>query len=149
MSHFSTIKTQFKDRECLVEALKTFGFMPQVHEKPQHLYGWVGDRREQKAHIIVTRQQIGGAANDLGFLFDGEQYQTLISDYDQANGYAKAGTGLGPTFLAKLNQQYCKAVALKTAQLQGDEVQKIESLENGTIRITLNRPHQQTSTIRR
>jgi Protein of unknown function (DUF1257) len=147
MSHFSSIKTQFKDRECLVEALKAFGFKPQVHQEPQHLYGWISDRREEKAHIIVTSQQIGGPANDLGFLFDGEQYQTIISDYDQRRGYAKAGTGLGPTFLAKLNQQYCKAITLKTAQMQGDEVQKIESLENGTIRITMTR--KQVSTIRR
>jgi Protein of unknown function (DUF1257) len=147
MSHFSTIKTQFKDRECLIEALKSFGFNPQVHSEPQHLYGWHGDRRAQKAHIIVTRQQIGGPANDLGFLFNGEQYQTIISDYDQANGMARVGYGLGRTFLNRLAQEYCKASTLKTAQQQGDEVEKIESLSNGTVRITLVRP--KASTVRR
>ena len=64
MSHFSRIAIKFKDQESLIKALETMRFKPQIHASPVHLYGWRGDKREQLAHIIVPRQQIGGPSND-------------------------------------------------------------------------------------
>src|SRR5690349_10053556 len=115
MSHFSKISIKFKDQACLVEALQRFGFYPNIHDKPVHLYGWLGDQREQVAHIVVPRNQIGGASNDLGFFWDGTEYQCLISEYDQQTGQSKKGFGLGPQFIPQLQQQYINLYLPKIA----------------------------------
>lgn len=84
MSAYSEIKTEFKDGELLIEALKTMGFTPtNCIGNPQSLEGYQGDRRQQKADIIIPRSQVGGASNDLGFIKgpDGT-YKAVISDYD-------------------------------------------------------------------
>lgn len=106
MSHFTSIKKQFKNKESLIKALKHFGFEPIEHEEAQQLYGYKGDKRKQQAHIIVPRKQIGGPSNDLGFYWTGEEYECIISDYDRHSGAAKAGRGLGSSFLPQLSAQY-------------------------------------------
>lgn len=78
MSHFSNIAVKFKDKPCLVEALQRFGFYPSIHDKPVHLYGYRGDKREQTAHIVVPRNQISSLSNDLGFFL--ERYWIRVPD---------------------------------------------------------------------
>src|SRR5664280_695491 len=70
MSKYSSIDTCFDDQDALVEALKADGFQPllatdQVAGDP--LTGYQGDKRKDRAHVIIPRQQIGGASNDIGF----------------------------------------------------------------------------------
>jgi hypothetical protein len=68
MSHFTSIKTQIKNRDALVKALADVGFARvEVHEKGQPLYGFQGDVRPEKAEVIVRRQYLGAASNDMGF----------------------------------------------------------------------------------
>ena len=54
------------------------------HEEAQNLYGYQGDKRAQKANIIVRRKYVGGSSNDIGFekKEDGT-YAAIISDYDR------------------------------------------------------------------
>ncbi|MBD2364874.1 DUF1257 domain-containing protein [Anabaena minutissima FACHB-250] len=122
MSHFSKIAVKFKDQSCLVEALQRFGFFPMFHDKPVNLYGWHGDKREQVAHIVVPRNQISSLSNDLGFFWNGTEYECLISEYDQGAGIAKAGQGLGANFLPKLQQEYISLYLPKLATQLGGEV---------------------------
>jgi hypothetical protein len=82
MSHFSQIAVKFKDQSCLVEALQRFGFYPQIHKQPVNLHGYQGDKREQTAQIIVPRNQISSLSNDLGFYWNGTEYECLISEYE-------------------------------------------------------------------
>lgn len=142
MSHFSQISIKFKDQACLVEALQRFGFYPNIHDKPVHLYGWLGDKREQVAHIIVPRNQISNSSNDLGFFWDGTEYQCFISEYDQNNGRSHHRLGLGPKFLTNLQAQYINLYLPKLALQMGGEVVKTETIGSvTTVRVVL--PDQQ------
>ncbi|MBD2451856.1 DUF1257 domain-containing protein [Nostoc sp. FACHB-152] len=138
MSHFSKIAIKFKDQSCLVEALQRFGFYPQIHDKPVHLYGYRGDQREQTAHIVVPRNQISHASNDLGFYWNGTEFECFISDYDKRYGQAKKGFGLGPQFLPKLQEEYINLYLPKLALQMGGEV--VETVTHGsvtTVRVSL------------
>lgn len=84
MSAYSEVKTEFKDGDLLLEALKAMGFQPRnCIGKPAHLEGYHGDQREQLADIIIPRAQVGTASNDIGFVKgpDGT-FRAIISDYD-------------------------------------------------------------------
>lgn len=87
MSAYSeTAVKDFKDGELLIQALEEMGFKPvNCIGKPQHLEGYQGDKREQTADIIIPRKQVGGAANDIGFVRkpDGT-YTAIISEYDSS-----------------------------------------------------------------
>lgn len=131
MSHFTTLKVEFKDLKSLVQALRDLGFEPEVHEQPQHLYGYEGDRRNQTAEIIVRRSQIYCESNDLGFKWNGKAYEAIISEYDRGWGGCAPGRGLGRQFLrttedgkiaGKLMAAYAKNVVYQQAQRMGMQV---------------------------
>lgn len=83
MSHYSQGAVEIKDPESLVLALQELGFTPEVHLEAQPLYGFQGDLRPERAHIIVRRAEIGSASNDVGFLIGpGGKIEAFISDYD-------------------------------------------------------------------
>ncbi|MDB9371037.1 DUF1257 domain-containing protein [Nodularia spumigena CS-586/05] len=127
-----------KDQSCLVEALQRFGFFPMLHDKTVNLYGWHGDKREQVAHIVVPRNQISSVSNDLGFFWNGTEYECLISEYDQGAEMAQAVQGLGANFFSKLQHEYIKLYLLKLATQIGGEV--IETKRKGsvtTVRVSL------------
>ena len=88
MSHYNEIKTQLTNKESIIVALTKCGFKTdqiEIHDKAEHLYGYVGFKRNQKANIIIRRKYVGSSANDLGFVKkeDGT-YEAIISDYDKA-----------------------------------------------------------------
>ena len=56
---------------------------PEVHIEPQHLQGYQGDNRAQKAHIIVRRKYVGGSSNDLGFLYDEKKKKIKTTHFGQ------------------------------------------------------------------
>jgi len=56
----------------------------ELHDDATCLYGYQGDKRPQKANIIVRRKDIGGSSNDIGFeLQEDGTYSAQISDYDK------------------------------------------------------------------
>jgi len=118
LSAYQRQNTQFKDEFCLVKALADVGYTQvEVHETPQQLVGYHGDMR-QRANIIVRRQFIGGASNDIGFLKNADGfYEAIVSDYDShkhnklwmtsllkayaAHGLLKQAPQLGLIFMSK------------------------------------------------
>lgn len=87
ISHFTEVRTEFKDKNCLVKALQDLGYHPEVgHDLP--LYGYQGDRRTQTADIVVHRHEVGRAANDIGFKWNVKTkcYQQIISEFDAGQG---------------------------------------------------------------
>jgi len=87
MSMYCSVQTQFKNQAALVEALMETGNWKRhqidVHARPQHLFGYKGDKREQLAHVIISRQYVSGASNDVGFLKNADgSYSAMISQYD-------------------------------------------------------------------
>jgi hypothetical protein len=83
VSEFHSCTISLTDDQCIIEALIEMGYQPKVNDKPQNLYGYLGDKREQKAHIIIPRSQITNASNDIGFEKIGKDYTVHISQYDE------------------------------------------------------------------
>jgi len=82
MSTYNEVSISIEDQECLVKALQEMGYKPQVHQEAKALYGYQGDARKQKAHIILPRSQVGPASNDIGFEKVNGKYILRISEYD-------------------------------------------------------------------
>ncbi|MEM9925820.1 MAG: DUF1257 domain-containing protein [Cyanobacteria bacterium P01_D01_bin.50] len=85
MSHFTSIKTQIKDKDALIKALADVGFKNlEVNDTAQSLYGYQGDVRPETAEVIIRRKYIGSSSNDIGFkLQDHGQFQAIISEFDR------------------------------------------------------------------
>ena len=132
MSHFTCIKTQIKNRDTLIQALSDVGFNEvEVHETAQHLYGYQGDVREQTAEVIIRRQHISVASNDIGFKQQDGQFEAIISEYD-CQQYSQE-------WLNGLTQRYGYHTLITTAPEQGFTVEEEETLEDGTIRVVVAR----------
>ncbi|MFW6129807.1 MAG: DUF1257 domain-containing protein [Atribacterota bacterium] len=85
MSEFHVVEIQFEDEDCLIKALEELGYKPAIHnDDPVNLYGYQGDKRQQKAHIVIPRSQVGTASNDVGFERQGDgKYIMHVSAYDK------------------------------------------------------------------
>ena len=86
MSAYKKIECDIVDKDSLLEALTLLNLSFQDHEIPQNLYGWKDDQRYEKANIIINRKEVNkytGASNDIGFLWNGEKYEMVISEYDK------------------------------------------------------------------
>ena len=117
MSHFYTVKTKLNDRELLVKALCEMGWRAdqiEVHPQAQHLYGYTGDRRKQTAEVIIRRQHVGDASNDIGFKLQPDgSYAAVISEYDRDSlGYNKQ-------WLGRLAQNFMAHKSLRSLERQG------------------------------
>jgi hypothetical protein len=67
ISEYHVVEVQFKDEDILLKTLRDMEYNPEVHQTAKPLHGYRGDEREQKAHIIIPRSQVGRASNDVGF----------------------------------------------------------------------------------
>ena len=131
ISEFHTVETELLqiNEESLIKALKELGFNPKIHEKAKNLYGYRADQRDQVAHIILPREQVGTASNDIGFeRLDNGKYQLHVSEFDQRSWSHK---------MPKLIQQYgINTIESFTSTSDYSMVeQEVES--DGTIRIRL------------
>ena len=141
MSHFTEIRTKIKDKQALLAALKAMkwrgchGREPniEVHDTPQHLYGYRGDRRSDKAEIIIRRGDVGSSSNDMGFTKQADgTYKAIISDYD--TGKVRGNTGFyGSSWQAKLNQTYATTKVKRELMKKGYRLALEEEKQDGTI----------------
>jgi hypothetical protein len=133
MSHFTVIKTQIKDVDALVQALADVGFKKvEVHDTAKHLYGYRGDVRPETAEVIIRRQYISKASNDIGFKrqIDGT-FEAIISEYDRCQ-YSQE-------WINRVTQRYGYHALMATAPAQGFSIESEETLEDGTIRVVVGR----------
>jgi len=84
MSEYHVVQVKFKDESVLLATLKDMGLTPEVHEEAKHLHGYQGDKRSQKAHIIIPRKQVGSVSNDVGFERVEDGFVLHASAYDEA-----------------------------------------------------------------
>lgn len=133
MSHFTSIKTQIKNLEALVQALADIGFKNvETHETAQHLYGYQGDIRQQTAEVIIRRQHIGASSNDIGFKKQEDgQFKAIISEYDRGK--------YNQQWMDKLMQRYGYHALKASAQEQGFSIEEDEVMEDGTVRVVVAR----------
>ena len=93
----------FKDEALLLAALADVGYTEVERGESLSLYGYHGDQRAERAQLVVRRQHIGHASNDLGFARAEQGYTPIISEYDQR-------TMLDGQFLPRLRTAYNERV---------------------------------------
>jgi hypothetical protein len=117
MSQFVTCTTVIRDPQCLVAALLKLGRWSEeqieVHSEAVALFGYQGDKRAETSEIVIRRQHVGLASNDLGFkrAADGT-YQAVISEYDGRHGYDEA-------WLTRVVDGYNRERIIQECQLAG------------------------------
>ena len=103
MSKYNRQRSQYNDRDCLVAALNEVGYTDvEVYDESVSLYGYRGDVRPEKANVIVRRNYIGSAANDLGFVKEADgTFSCIVSDYDSRKHGVEWMTGLKKAYTEK------------------------------------------------
>jgi hypothetical protein len=132
MSHFTTVKTHFKDIKDLVYALTTMGFdenhIEVSEENDLDLIGYDNAPRmlngkRVKGIIRINRKHVGKLSNDLGFCKEADgTYTALISDYDSSK--------YNERWLGQLKQNYVVKKATKQLKKQGYRVKMITKEDN-------------------
>jgi len=133
MSHYVECNPGFKDQQALIDALVAVGFdrsQIEVHAETATLFGYQGDERPQRAHIVIRREHVGQAANDVGWerLSDGT-YRAWISEYDARHRF-------NPEIQDRIKQEYAYHAVSRQQRALGRTVQRRE-LENGEIEVVI------------
>lgn len=134
MSEYTTVELEINDPECLKTSLTELGYVFEEHETAQNLYGYQGDKRQQKAHIIIRRKNVGSMSNDVGFLRkeDGS-YELIISEFD-SSGSKKQAKNLTQV----LKQVYATHKIKKKAKALGYTIKSQKTTE-GKVKIRVMR----------
>ena len=129
MSKYAEFSTELTEEKHLVTALEAMGYTVECHQEPVNLYGYHGDKRADTANVIVRRQFIGSASNDLGFVRDNPKapYRAIISNFDRGH-FTNA-------WLGKLKQGYTEARTMAVAKQRGYLFQKREVTDKGEVRL--------------
>ncbi len=127
MSHFSTIKTELRDRDALVAALTALGHAPSDGPAPVRGY-----RGQQDSADLVVRLGQGG---DLGFrLNPGRGSYELVTDLDLWS------LPVPPErFLAQLQQRYALEAILAATREEGFQVAEQTSAADGSVELVVTR----------
>jgi hypothetical protein len=132
ISHFTEIELAITDKDALLVALAEMGYegKVQVHEAPVTLYGY-DDRprtlhdREVRAEIVIRRQHLWRAANDIGFARQPDgTYLAYISEYDRE---------VQPDWHTRLLQAHGVHVARRKLQALGCTDYQITRQQDGTV----------------
>ncbi len=127
MSHFSTIKTELRDRDSLVSALVAMGHAPVAGPVPVRGY-----RGQQEQADLVVHPEQGG---DLGFRLNVERgaYE-LVTDLDLWK------LPVPPErFLSQLQQRYALEAILAATRDEGFEVAEQTNAEDGSVELVVTR----------
>jgi len=127
MSHFSTIKTELRDRQSLLEALEDLGYGPRQGSLMVRGY------RGQTVEAQLAVAQANGA--DIGFRLNPEtgSYE-LVTDLDLWNQPVPV-----ERFLAQLNQRYALRSILAATAEEGFQVSEQAQQQDGSIELVVTR----------
>lgn len=127
MSHFSTIKTELRDRQSLIEALEDLGHGPRQGSLMVRGY------RGQTVEAQLAVAQANGA--DIGFRLNPEtgSYE-LVTDLDLWNQPVPV-----ERFLAQLNQRYALRSILAATAEEGFQVSEQAQQQDGSIELVVTR----------
>ena len=135
MSHFTCIKTEFKDKEVLVESLELLGERPNV----------TTDLGMSVVDLVITNPDHAedhptvevdiAIGVDIGFKFN-EKTGSFEFYSDHATWEKDIPV---ERFLEKLTQQYARMMIHRTIKEEGFEVQEECEMDDNSIELTVNR----------
>ena len=127
MSHFSTVKTELRDRESLLAALRDLGQEPSAGEQPVRGY-----RGQTVTADLCCPQSEGG---DIGFRWhSAEQHYELVTDLDLWKQSVPV-----ERFLAQLTQRYALQSILRSSAEEGYQVAEQREQADGSIELVVTR----------
>ena len=127
MSHFSTVKTELRDRESLLAALRDLGQEPSAGEQPVRGY-----RGQTVTADLCCPQSEGG---DIGFRWNSaEQRYELVTDLDLWKQSVPV-----ERFLAQLTQRYALQSILRSSAEEGYQVAEQRQQADGSIELVVTR----------
>jgi hypothetical protein len=127
MSHFSTIKTELRDRDALVAALTALGHAPAAG--PRQVRGYRGQL--ETADLVVSASNGG----DLGFRWNAVNGAfELVTDLDLWSMPVPP-----ERFLAQLNQRYALEAILAASAAEGFQVSEQTTQQDGGIELVVTR----------
>ena len=127
MSHFSTVKTELRDRESLLAALRDLGQEPSAGEQPVRGY-----RGQTVTADLCCPQSEGG---DIGFRWNSaEQHYELVTDLDLWKQPVPV-----ERFLALLTQRYALQSILRSSAEEGYQVAEQREQADGSIELVVTR----------
>ncbi len=133
MSHFIECRTEFRDPDALIAALVESGFTPEqieIHAEAVPLFGYRGDQRAQRAHLVIRRQHVGPAANDVGWERQADgTYRAWVSEYDGRHRFDAAMQN-------RIKQEYAYQVIVRQQRSRGRSVTR-ERLPSGEIEVVV------------
>jgi hypothetical protein len=113
MSAYGEFETTVREQGFLVEALADMGYMAEVHPEGVALFGYRGDERPERAHVIIRRAQLDSASNDVGFAHGADgRFRAILSEYDRGIGYDEK-------WLGKVHQHYKERQTMAVARAKG------------------------------
>jgi hypothetical protein len=127
MSHFSTVKTELRDRGSLLQALSDLGHTPSAEAQPVRGY-----RGQTVSCDVVVPSAEGG---DIGFLLNPESgcYE-LVADLDLWRQPVPV-----ERFLSLLTQRYALRTILAASEAEGFQVNEQTNLQDGSIELVVSR----------
>ena len=127
MSHFSTVKTELRQLEPLVQALEDLGYSPEQGERPVRGY-----RGQTVTADLAVAMQEGG---DLGFRWNDQSGAfELVTDLDLWKQTIPI-----ERFLAKLTQRYAFNTVLSATNNEGFQVSEQRVTQDGSIELVVTR----------
>jgi hypothetical protein len=127
MSHFSTIKTELRDRQALLAALSDLGHTPT--EGALQVRGYRGQTLQAQLAVL----QPNGA--DIGFrLNPATGSYELVTDLDLWNQPVPV-----ERFVAQLTQRYALRAILAASSAEGFEVREQTVQQDGSIELVVSR----------
>lgn len=118
----------FANEALLIAALSDLGYSEVERGDDLALYGYLGEMRTERAQLVVRREHIGPASNDLGFVSTSQGYTPIISEYDQR-------TLLNGTFLARLRTAYNERVVAEMQRRVSGTLQR--KVEGSTVKLKI------------
>ena len=127
MSHFSTVKTELRQLEPLVQSLNDLGYAPEQGQRSVRGY-----RGQTVTADLAVAMQDGG---DLGFRWNAESsaYE-LVTDLDLWKQTIPV-----ERFLAKLTQRYAFNTVLAASSREGFEIAEQSTAQDGSIELVVTR----------
>tara|TARA_X000000368_G_scaffold378678_1_gene333229 strand:- start:310 stop:693 length:384 start_codon:yes stop_codon:yes gene_type:complete len=123
MSHFSTIKTKFKDHDALLKALEVLQYDVTVEQKLKNPI----DHNHEELHVQVA------VGNDIGFRFnETSRAYELVTDLQTWDRPIPV-----ERFLQKVSQQYAEEVITAQALKDGMQIESRKVDVDGSVELTV------------